>query len=69
MGNRGNHPMASWTAPAQARHFGVDPGFIDEHDLADLLGVGQEPGLTFAPDRARRLHIRAFLFTGVRGFF
>ena len=56
-------------APAEARHFGVNPGFIDEYDIADLLRVRHKPGLTFTPHRARRLHIRALLFTGVCGFF
>ena len=69
VGNGGNHPLAFATAPAQTRHFGVDPGFINEHDVADLPGMGQQPGLTLAPDRPRRLHIGAFLFTGVCGFF
>jgi len=69
VGNGGNHPLASWTASAQARRFGVDPGFINEHYLADLLGMGQKPSLAFAPNYARRLHIRAILFTGVCGFF
>ena len=69
MGDRGNHPLAAWTAPATTRHFGVDTGFIKEHDLADPLGMGQQPSLTPAPGRARRLHVRAVLLTGVRGFF
>jgi len=34
-----------WRQPsAQARHFGVDPGFINEHDLVDLLGMGKQLG-------------------------
>ena len=69
MGNGGNHPPASGTTPSQAGHFGVDPGFINEHDPADLLGMGLEPNLTFASNRPCPLHIRAFLFTGVCGFF
>jgi len=44
MRNGGNHPLASWTASARARHFSVDPGFINEQGLANLLGMGQEPG-------------------------
>ena len=60
MGNGGNHPLASGTAPPQARHFGIDTCFVKEHDPADPLGMGQEPGLTFAPNHACCLHIRAF---------
>ena len=69
MGNGGNHPLAAGTAPPQARHFGIDTCFVKEHDPADPLGMGREPGLTLAPNHACCLPIRAFLFTGVGGFF
>ena len=46
MGNGGNHPLAAGTAPPQARHFGIDTCFVKEHDPADPLGMGREPGLT-----------------------
>ncbi len=54
---------------AEARHFGVYAGLIDEHDIADLARVRQQPSLAFAPNRPRRLDIAAFLLTGVCGFF
>ena len=69
MGNAGDHPLTLSTTPPQARHFGVYAGFVDEHDVADLAWVGQEPILTFAPRRPFYLHIGARLFTGVCGFF
>jgi hypothetical protein len=52
----------------EARHFGIDPGFINEHDVADLARMSQKPAQTFAPNRPCRLHIGALLFTGVCGF-
>ena len=69
MGNAGDHPAASSTAPPEARHFRIDPGFIDEHDSAYLGWVRHKPSLTFAPQHPGRLHISAFLFAGVGGFF
>lgn len=69
MRNAGDHPLPPSAPPPEARHFGVYAGLIDEHDIADLTGVGREPSLTFAPHGARRLDIAAFLFTGVCGFF
>jgi len=67
--NGSNHPLAFETTPPQARHFGVETGLIYEYEIADLLGVLAKPVLTFAPNHPGRLHIRAFLFAGVRGFF
>ena len=65
----GNHPAAFAAAPPQARHLGVDPGFIDENDLADAILMDLKPGLTPPPDRPCRHDIMAILFTGVCGFF
>ncbi len=60
----GNHPLASGTAPPQARHFGIDTCFVKERGPADPLGMGQEPGLTLAPSHARRRHIlREYILT------
>ena len=42
---------------------------VDEDDLAQLFGVGSQPGLTPAPDGTRRLHIAASLLSGVCRFF
>ena len=69
VGNACDHPLAFETAPPQARHLGVEPGLINEHEVADLLGVSRKPVLTFAPNRSSRLYIRTFLFAGVSGFF
>ncbi len=69
VGNTGDHPLAFETAPPEARHLGIEAGFVYEHEVADLLGVGGKPVLTFAPNRSGRLDIRAFLFAGVRRFF
>jgi hypothetical protein len=67
--DRGHHPLTTWTTPPQARHLGIDTGLVNEDDLANLSRMGQQPGLTFAPNSAGGLDIRAFLLTGVRGFF
>ena len=69
MGNAGDQPLASFCPPSKARHFSVQAGFVDEDDLAQLFGVGSQPGLTPAPDGTRRLHIAASLLSGVCRFF
>lgn len=69
VGNAGDHPLTFETAPSEARHLGVEAGFVYEHEIADLPGVGRKPVLTFAPNRPGRLDIRAFLFAGVCRFF
>jgi len=63
------HLLTFETVSPEARHFGIDPGFINEHDIADLARMSQKPAQTFAPNRPCRLHIGALLFTGVCGFF
>jgi hypothetical protein len=69
MRNTGHYPQASATAPPQARHLCIETGFINEDNVADTLWVSQKPGLALAPHGPSLLHIAAFLFTGVFGFF
>ncbi len=63
MGNGGNHPLAAGTAPPQARHFGIDTCFVKEHDPADPLGMGREPGLTLAPPYAPDFNLIKLAFS------
>ena len=69
MRDTGDHLLTFETVSPEARHFGIDPGFINEHDVADLARMSQKPAQTFAPNRPWCLHIGALLFTGVCGFF
>lgn len=69
VGNRGDQPQALFCPSSKARHFGVQAGFVDEDDLAELLGVSFQPGLTPAPDGPSRPYVTAFLLSGVCGFF
>jgi hypothetical protein len=67
--DRGHHPLTTGTTPPQARHLGIDAGLIKEDNIANPSRMRQQPSLTLAPDRTRRLDIRALLLTGVRGIF
>lgn len=69
MGNTGDQPLASFCPSSKTSHFGVQSGFVNEHDLAEFVRVGFQPGLTFTPDGTRRLYIAASLLGGVCGFF
>ena len=49
---------------AQARHVGLDPGFVDEDQAA-----GRNPGLVFAPPETPPGYVKPVLLGGVNGFF
>lgn len=56
--------LATVAASTQARHVGRGPGFIDEDQPGRI-----KTGLAGLPDSPRGLHVRPFLFGGVRRFF
>lgn len=69
VGDAGDQPPTFGAAPSEAGHLGREPRFVNEHQVPDLLGMGAKPSLTPAPDRPRRLYVRAAPFVCVCRFF
>lgn len=56
--------LAAWGPASQARHVGLDPGFVDEHQTD-----GIDTALVGAPTGAMPAYVRTILLAGDEGLF
>jgi hypothetical protein len=64
MGNGADKALAAGATATHSRHVGRCAGLVDENQPG-----GIKTGLAFPPGLPGDLHIRSFLFGGVRRFF